>query len=120
MGYSSRYILFLISVILVLVQVGCVLIPNLSKLDGQEAFEATIAERDAIQADIEQYLGRHKEELRMLLGEPSEIISPSQWNNVKYDEEWVYSKGISFVTKQYRMFYIKEGIVVHVEFGGVF
>ena len=111
---------FFILIVFILIHVGCALVPDFSKLDGQGAFEASIDEKNAIEAEIEQNIGKHKNELRRILGEPTKIISPSVWDNVRYNEEWVYSTGITFLNKQYRMFYIKNDIVVHVEFGGIF
>lgn len=116
----NKLFYFIILLIFILTNVGCALIPDFSKLDGQEAFEASIDELNAIEAEIEQHIGKNKDELRTILGEPTEIISPSIWNNVRYDEEWVYSTGVIFFNKQYRMFYIKDDIVVHVEFGGIY
>ena len=120
MVYNKSFFYFFILVVFILTHAGCALVPDFSKLDGQEAFEASIKERNAIEAEIEQYIGKHKNELRRIFGEPTEIISPSVWENVRYDEEWVYATGIGFLNKQYRMFYIKNDIVVHTEFGRTF
>lgn len=100
--------------------VGCSSLNDYILENQREGLEITTAKHDAILADIEQHIGKNKKELRAILGEPSEIISPSSWKNVEYDEEWVYEKGIPFVNKQYRMFYIKDDVVIHVEFGGIF
>lgn len=86
----------------------------------EEGLDATVAKHDAIVADIKYYIGKNKSELRKMFGEPAKIISPSTWNNVEYDAEWIYEQGIPFINKQYRMFYIKNDIVAHVEFGGIF
>jgi len=70
----------------------------------------TQAKHDVIVADIAHYVGKNKSELRKMFGAPSKVISPSTWNDVDYDAEWVYEQGIPFVNKQYRMFYIKDDI----------
>jgi len=120
MEYSKKFMLPIFLCILLVNCTGCSSIAENIKRNQEEALDATIEKHDAIVVDIEQYVGKHKDELRILLGEPSEVISPSTWNNVEYDEEWVYEQKISFVNKQYRMFYFQKDIVAHVEFGGVY
>jgi len=120
MGYSKKLMFLMIFFISGLTCVGCSSLEDYIRKNQSEALSATEAKLDVIIIDVEKYIGKNKEELRKSLGEPSQIICPSLWKGVKYDEEWVYEKGIPFVNKQYRMFYIKGGIVAHVELGGVF
>ena len=99
---------------------GCASATDYLRKYQDQGLSITMDKYDTIMADIEQYIGKSKNELKEVLGKPTRTISPSTWKNVEYDEEWVYEQGVPFVNKQYRMFYIKEDIVIHVEFGGIF
>lgn len=99
---------------------GCSKIDNYIRTQEEIGLEITTAKYDSIMRDLKQYVGKSTTELRRILGEPSKIIFSSNVNGVKYDEEWIYAKGVVLLNKQYRMFYITNDIVVHVEFGGVF
>jgi hypothetical protein len=89
-------------------------------MSEEEGLKSTVAKHDAIMNDLKQYIGKHKSELRTILGKPTRIVSPSIWNDIKYDEEWVYERGIFLINKQYRMFFIKDNIIAYVKFGGFY
>ncbi len=120
MELSRKFVLLISLFFTGLNFVGCSSIADSIRKSEEDALDATVAKHDVIMADMEQHVGKNKDELRRILGEPSKVISPSIWKSVTYDEEWVYERGIPFVNKQYRMFYIKDDVVTHVEFGGIF
>ena len=120
MGLSRKFVFLIFLFIIGFNSNGCSSVEDYIRVNEEEGLEATQAKHDAIVADTAHYVGKNKSELRMMFGEPSKVISPATWNNVDYDAEWVYEQGIPFINKQYRMFYIKNDIVVHVEFGGIF
>ncbi len=92
----------------------------LSDPSGQRFFDDSVEELDAIKSGLDQFVGKHKNELQKEMGRPKKIVSPSNWDNVQYDEEWIYTRGIPLINRQYRMFYIKDDVVLHTEFGGIF
>jgi len=120
MEYTRKYFFLVLLSVVLLNCVGCTGMADRVRMDQQRSFDAATASYDAIKGDMKKYLGVHKSELRASLGEPSQRISPSVWDEVKYDEEWVYTRGVMFINKQYRLFYIKNDVVAHVEFGGIF
>lgn len=99
---------------------GCSRMEDYIRDYEQRGLEVSSAKYDAIIQDLEQYVGKNTIELKKMLGKPSRVVSPSKWKDVEYDEEWVYAKGLIFLNKQYRIFYIKEDRVAHVEFGGIY
>ncbi len=99
---------------------SCTSLSDFLKLDDQEGFEASVAKLNSLNAEVKQHIGKHKDELRKIMGEPTKIISPSIWKNVNYDEEWEYSTGIILVNQQFRTFYIKDDKVADAEFNGIF
>lgn len=100
--------------------VGCVSIEGYIRDSQQKAFENSIEKYDDLISDVRQHRGKTKDELKAVLGSPSRIIFFSYWEGVEYDEEWIYERGISLINKQYRRFYINNGVVITAEFSGIF
>ncbi len=83
-------------------------------------FDESINEMNTLQATLDSYIGRNKEELQKLLGKPTKIISPSIEDRVQYDEEWQYITGIPMINQQFRIFYINKSKVVRTRLAGIF
>lgn len=116
----NKNLKFLIILFFLFYIAGCANIEGYIRDSQQEAFESSIEKYDELVSNVKHHQGKTKDELKTALGAPSKIITPSDWKGVEYDEEWIYERGISLINKQYRRFYINNGVVVTAEFSGIF
>jgi len=117
------YKLIMCSFVLSFVFFGCAGSSPLLKPDQGSRF-AYISKHPELSADIQQAIqdgrvikGMTKEDVRELLGDPSEKFFPSQdksssWHTDSYDEGWYYKGSIFKIVKPSKTVFFKNGIVI--------